>query len=170
MPTFDYPASAGAEGDDDLSRRQARAAQSTFAHRRARTAARDTPDYYALRVMNTMLGGLFQSRLNHNIREEKGYSYGVARASRSAGARAVPCRRRHRDGQDRQRADRVHEGAAATFAASGRRPTTSSRRRRRASCRACRRVRVGRRRERQHRVDLYAGTAGGLLPAVRARR
>ena len=27
--------------------------------------------------MNTMLGGLFQSRLNANIREEKGYSYGV---------------------------------------------------------------------------------------------
>jgi zinc protease len=27
--------------------------------------------------MNTMLGGMFQSRLNANIREEKGYSYGV---------------------------------------------------------------------------------------------
>jgi len=39
--------------------------------------ARDTPDYYALDVMNTLLGGLFQSRLNHNIREVKGYSYGV---------------------------------------------------------------------------------------------
>lgn len=40
--------------------------------------ARDTPDYYALQVMNTMLGGMFQSRLNANIREEKGYSYGVS--------------------------------------------------------------------------------------------
>jgi zinc protease len=39
--------------------------------------ARDTPDYYALEVMNTLLGGLFQSRLNHDIREVKGYSYGV---------------------------------------------------------------------------------------------
>jgi zinc protease len=38
---------------------------------------RSTPDYYALQVMNTMLGGMFQSRLNANIREEKGYSYGV---------------------------------------------------------------------------------------------
>ena len=38
---------------------------------------RYTPDYYAIQVMNTLLGGLFQSRLNHNIREEKGYSYGV---------------------------------------------------------------------------------------------
>jgi zinc protease len=39
---------------------------------------RGTPDYYALQVMNTILGGMFQSRLNANIREEKGYSYGVA--------------------------------------------------------------------------------------------
>jgi zinc protease len=28
--------------------------------------------------MNTILGGMFQSRLNANIREEKGYSYGVS--------------------------------------------------------------------------------------------
>jgi predicted Zn-dependent peptidase len=39
--------------------------------------ARGTPDYYAVEVMNTILGGLFQSRLNHDIREVKGYSYGV---------------------------------------------------------------------------------------------
>jgi predicted Zn-dependent peptidase len=38
---------------------------------------RNTPDYYAIEVMNTILGGQFQSRLNANIREEKGYSYGV---------------------------------------------------------------------------------------------
>ncbi|OFW05375.1 MAG: hypothetical protein A3H96_07770 [Acidobacteria bacterium RIFCSPLOWO2_02_FULL_67_36] len=38
---------------------------------------RSTPDYAALQVMNTILGGQFQSRLNANIREEKGYSYGV---------------------------------------------------------------------------------------------
>lgn len=39
---------------------------------------RNTPDYFAMQVMNTMLGGMFQSRLNANIREEKGYSYGVS--------------------------------------------------------------------------------------------
>ncbi len=39
---------------------------------------RTTPDYYALQVMNTILGGMFQARLNANIREEKGYSYGVS--------------------------------------------------------------------------------------------
>jgi zinc protease len=38
---------------------------------------RSTPDYMALQVMNFILGGHFQSRLNANIREEKGYSYGV---------------------------------------------------------------------------------------------
>ena len=39
--------------------------------------SRDTPDYYAITVMNNVLGGLFQSRLNYLIREVKGYSYGV---------------------------------------------------------------------------------------------
>ncbi len=52
------------------------AAQSTFAIGRP-GPPRNTPDYFALQVMNTILGGMFQSRLNANIREEKGYSYGV---------------------------------------------------------------------------------------------
>jgi zinc protease len=39
--------------------------------------SRDTPDYFALQVLNQILGGQFQSRLNANIREQKGYSYGV---------------------------------------------------------------------------------------------
>jgi zinc protease len=38
---------------------------------------RKTPDYPALQVMNAALGGLFSSRINSNLREEKGYSYGV---------------------------------------------------------------------------------------------
>jgi predicted Zn-dependent peptidase len=38
---------------------------------------RNTPDYFALQVLNTILGAQFQSRLNANIREQKGYSYGV---------------------------------------------------------------------------------------------
>ena len=40
-------------------------------------AARGTPDFAALEVMNAALGGLFTSRINNNLREEKGYSYGV---------------------------------------------------------------------------------------------
>jgi zinc protease len=39
---------------------------------------RNTPDYFALQVLNLILGGQFQSRLNANIREQKGYSYGVS--------------------------------------------------------------------------------------------
>jgi predicted Zn-dependent peptidase len=40
-------------------------------------AARSTPDYFALRVMNTMLGESFTSRLNQNLRETHGYTYGA---------------------------------------------------------------------------------------------
>jgi predicted Zn-dependent peptidase len=38
---------------------------------------RRTGDYAALMVMNTLLGGSFSSRLNSNLREEKGYTYGA---------------------------------------------------------------------------------------------
>jgi len=40
-------------------------------------AARSTPDYPALQVMNMALGGLFSSRINMNLREEHGYTYGA---------------------------------------------------------------------------------------------
>ena len=40
-------------------------------------AARSTPDYAALEVMNTELGGLFSSRINLNLREQHGYTYGA---------------------------------------------------------------------------------------------
>jgi zinc protease len=39
--------------------------------------ARKTPDYYPLTVLNTILGGSFTSRLNQNLREEHGYTYGA---------------------------------------------------------------------------------------------
>jgi zinc protease len=38
---------------------------------------RSTSDYFALQVMNTILGGSFTSRLNQNLREKKGYTYGA---------------------------------------------------------------------------------------------
>ncbi|MEQ1897326.1 MAG: pitrilysin family protein [Vicinamibacterales bacterium] len=38
---------------------------------------RSTADFFPLEVMNTMLGGSFTSRLNANLREEHGYSYGA---------------------------------------------------------------------------------------------
>ncbi len=36
------------------------------------------PDYAALTVMNTILGASFSSRLNTNLRETKGYTYGIS--------------------------------------------------------------------------------------------
>lgn len=41
---------------------------------------RSTPDYFAVLVMNTVLGGGFNSRLNWNLREQKGYTYGTGSA------------------------------------------------------------------------------------------
>ncbi len=40
-------------------------------------AERTSEQYPALEVMNAAFGGLFTSRINQNLREEKGYSYGV---------------------------------------------------------------------------------------------
>ena len=39
--------------------------------------ARSTPDYHALLVLNMILGGQFVSRINMNLREDKGYTYGA---------------------------------------------------------------------------------------------
>jgi zinc protease len=76
-PTFSYPAVGQPKATTIFLVDKPGAAQSTFAIGRP-GPPRDTPDYYALQVMNTILGGMFQSRLNANIREEKGYSYGVS--------------------------------------------------------------------------------------------
>ena len=38
---------------------------------------RKNPDFIPVSVMNTLLGGYFGSRLNLNIREDKGYTYGA---------------------------------------------------------------------------------------------
>jgi len=43
----------------------------------ALAAERKTPLYPALEVMNAAFGGLFTSRINQNLREDKGYTYGV---------------------------------------------------------------------------------------------
>ncbi len=41
---------------------------------------RSTPDYVPVEVMNTDLGGLFSSRINMNLREAHGYTYGAGSA------------------------------------------------------------------------------------------
>ncbi len=38
---------------------------------------RTTPDYPALQVLNFVVGGGYTSRINQNLREEKGYTYGA---------------------------------------------------------------------------------------------
>jgi zinc protease len=40
------------------------------------TIPRHDPDYYALNMLNYIFGGQFSARLNANLRQDKGYSYG----------------------------------------------------------------------------------------------
>ncbi len=42
-----------------------------------KTVPRKHPDYFKLRILATVLGGYFGSRLMANIREDKGYTYGI---------------------------------------------------------------------------------------------
>ncbi len=76
-PAFNYPGVSEPRQTTIFLVDKPGAAQSTFAIGRP-GPPRSTPDYYALQAMNTILGGMFQSRLNANIREDKGYSYGVS--------------------------------------------------------------------------------------------
>lgn len=77
VPSFSYPTVPASKARGIYIVDKPGAAQSTFAVGEI-GPPRNTPDYYAIRVMNALLGELFQSRLNHNIREVKGYSYGVS--------------------------------------------------------------------------------------------
>ncbi len=43
-------------------------------------AARNTPDFFAISLMNRVLGGQFASRLNLNLREKHGFTYGARSA------------------------------------------------------------------------------------------
>lgn len=75
-PDFAYPATPTSKARTIYLIDKPKAAQSSVVMGLT-GPSRDTPDYYAISVMNHILGGLFQSRLNHLIREVKGYSYGV---------------------------------------------------------------------------------------------
>jgi predicted Zn-dependent peptidase len=41
---------------------------------------RDVPEYYALELLNTVLGGAFNSRINLSLREAHGWTYGASSA------------------------------------------------------------------------------------------
>lgn len=75
-PTFSYPPMVAPKTTTIYLVDKPGAEQSSFQIGLA-GPPRTTPDYYALRVMSQIFGELFQSRLNANIREQKGYSYGV---------------------------------------------------------------------------------------------
>lgn len=45
-----------------------------------RGLSRNAPDYFDVMVMNAVLGGLFSSRINLNLREVHGYTYGASSA------------------------------------------------------------------------------------------
>lgn len=49
----------------------------------SRTISKRHPDYFGLKILDTILGGYFGSRLMKNIREEKGYTYGIHSSIRS---------------------------------------------------------------------------------------
>ena len=54
--------------------------------------SRLTPDFHAIQLMASILGGLFNSRLQSNLRERKGYTYGIGAGfemRRAAGPFAV---------------------------------------------------------------------------------
>ena len=53
------------------------AVQSTIRIGRILPVPWDAPDYARFMVLNTVLGGYFGSRLMSNIREDKGYTYGI---------------------------------------------------------------------------------------------
>lgn len=73
---FDYPAPPVAPARTIYLVDKPGAAQSSFSIGLV-GPPRSTEDYFALLVLNRILGGHIQSRLSHNIREVKGYSYGV---------------------------------------------------------------------------------------------
>jgi zinc protease len=43
-----------------------------------RSPGRQTPDYFPKTIMNLILGGQFTSRINLNLREDKGFTYGAS--------------------------------------------------------------------------------------------
>jgi predicted Zn-dependent peptidase len=86
-------------------------------------AARNTPDYHALVAANMVLGGQFVSRINLNLREEKGLTYG-ARTSfdfrRMAGPFSLQV-----SVQTAGTAQAIHESLDEIAAIRGRRPVTA---------------------------------------------
>jgi predicted Zn-dependent peptidase len=83
---------------------------------------RKTPDYHAALVANMILGGQFVSRINMNLREEKGYTYGARTAfefRRAPGPFVL-----HASVQSEATADALREALGEIRAIRGDRPIT----------------------------------------------
>ena len=84
---------------------------------------RRTPDYYACVVLNMILGGQFVSRINMNLRQDKGYTYGARTAfefRRAAGPFAM-----HASVQADATAAAIREALGEMRAIRGDRPVTA---------------------------------------------
>jgi predicted Zn-dependent peptidase len=85
--------------------------------------ARRTPDYHACVVLNMILGGQFVSRINMNLRQDKGYTYGARTAfefRRAPGPFAM-----HASVQADATADAIRETLHELRAIRGERPVTA---------------------------------------------
>lgn len=76
VPRVTYPTTQSATATTVYLIDKPGAAQSSF-RIGAIGVPRATVDYFPIQVMNTILGGSFTSRLNNNLRETKGYTYGA---------------------------------------------------------------------------------------------
>lgn len=88
------------------------------------SASRSTPDYHALVALNMVLGGQFVSRINLNLRERKGYTYGARTAfdfRRGPGPFVL-----HASVQSESTADAVREVFAELTAIRNDRPVTTA--------------------------------------------
>jgi zinc protease len=86
--------------------------------------SRSTPEYHAALVLNMVLGGQFVSRINMNLREDKGYTYGARTAfefRRAAGPFVLQA-----SVQSETTADAVREALNEIRAIRGERPVTAA--------------------------------------------
>ena len=123
--TFDYPALPPPQKTTIYLVDKPGAAQSTFAIGLP-GPPRSTPDYYAIQVMNMIARRVLPVAAEHEPARGEGLQLRRALVVRfRQGAWRVRGRRRHRVGEDRRGARRIHEGAEGHRRARGRSPTRS---------------------------------------------
>jgi len=74
-PLAEAQATLHVRGMDVVRKTDAAQAELRLGHK---GVSRSHPDYFSVVVMNAILGGLFSSRINLNLREKHGYTYGAS--------------------------------------------------------------------------------------------